>query len=142
MWGIDMEYFYCDASAIIDLYRKNELIILSQYKDIFHVAKIQLDFEILYPKGIKEAASQSLTIDIATIEMLENCVPINQKHIALSKMDALALVFCIEKGYCLVTNDIKLQKACVDYNVSFVSLEYIEETFINGGDKNECIKTN
>ena len=135
-----MEYFYCDASAIIDLFKRNELFKLSQFKSIFHVADLQVEYEILYPEGISEAAKQSLTIDITTVEMLESCVPIRQKHKPLSKWDALALVFCIEKGYCLVTNDIRLQKACSDYEVSFVSLEYIEESFINGGDGNENMK--
>ena len=48
-------------------------------------------------------------------------------------MGCIGASFCIEKGYCLVTNDIRLQKACEDYNVSFVTLEDIEESFINGG---------
>ena len=140
MWGIDMEYFYCDASAIIDLFKRNELVILSQYKDIFHVSNLQVDFEILYPEGIKEATKQNLTVDITTIEMLEACIPIRQKHNPLSQWDALALVFCIEKGYCLVTNDIKLQKACGDYNVLFFSVEHIEEVFIKGGASYENMK--
>lgn len=72
--------------------------------------------------------------------MLESSVQIRQKHRPLSKWDALALVFCIEKGYCLVTNDIKLQKACSDYNVLFVSVEHIEEVFIRGGHSNENMK--
>ena len=126
-----MEYFYCDASAIIDLFKRNELIVLSQFKGIFHVSDLQIKYEILYPDGIQDATKKSLVIDTTTIEMLESTVPIRQKHKPLSKWDALAMVFCIEKGYCLVTNDIKLQKACADYSVSFVSLEYIEETFIN-----------
>lgn len=72
MWGIDMEYFYCDASAIIDLFKRNELVILSQYKDIFHVSNLQVDFEVLYPDGIKEATKQNLTVDITTREEREN----------------------------------------------------------------------
>ena len=130
-----MEYFYCDASAIIDLFKQNELVKLSQFKSIFHVADLQVEYEILYPKGISDATKECLTIDVTTVEMLESCVPIKKKHKPLSDWDALALVFCIEKGYCLVTNDIRLQKACNDYyNVSFVTLEYIEDTFICGGD--------
>lgn len=141
MWGTNyMEYFYCDASAIIDLFKRDELLKLSQFKGIFHVADLQLAHEIKYPKGIVEATKQFLTIDVTTIEMIEKCYPITLKHKPLSKWDVLALVFCIEKEYCLVTNDIKLQKACGDYNVEFVSLEYIEEKFVNGGDENENIK--
>ena len=33
-----MEYFYCDASAIISLFKESKLEALSQYKDIFHIA--------------------------------------------------------------------------------------------------------
>ena len=62
-----MEYFYCDASAIIDLFKRNELFKLSQFKSIFHVADLQVEYEILYPEGISEAAKQSLTIDITTV---------------------------------------------------------------------------
>ena len=103
-----MEYFYCDASAIIDLFKRNELIVLSQFKGVFHISDLQIRYEILYPEGIKTATVQSLTVDVTTVEMLESSVQIRQKHKPLSKWDALALVFCIEKGYCLVTNDIKL----------------------------------
>ena len=132
-----MEYFYCDASAIIDLFKKNELLKLSQFKRFFHVSDLQVKYEILYPAGISEATKQCLTVDVTTVEMLESCVPIMKRHRSLSKFDSLALVFCIEKGYCLVTNDIKLQKSCAEHGVLFVTLEYIEETFINGGGKNE-----
>ena len=125
MWGINVEYFYCDASAIIDLYKRNELNVLSQFKGIFHISDLQVEYEILYPDGIKDDTKKSLIIDITTVEMLESSFLIRKKHKSLSKWDALAMVFCIEKGYCLVTNDIKLQKACSDYNVLFVPLEYI-----------------
>ena len=135
-----MEYFYCDASAIIDLFKRNELIVLSQFKGVFHISDLQIRYEILYPEGIKTATEQSLTIDVTTVEMLESSVQIRQKHKPLSKWDALALVFCIEKGYCLVTNDIKLQKACDDYNVLFVPVEHIEEVFIKGGASYENMK--
>ena len=135
-----MEYFYCDASAIIDLFKRNELIVLSQFKGVFHISDLQIRYEILYPGGIKTATERSLTVDVTTIEMLELSVQIRQKHRPLSKWDALALVFCIEKGYCLVTNDIKLQKACADYNVLFVSVEHIEKVFIKGGTSYENMK--
>ena len=140
MWGINMEYFYCDASAIIDLFKRNELIVLSQFKGVFHISDLQIRYEILYPEGIKTATEQSLTVDVTTVEMLESSVQIRQKHKPLSKWDALALVFCIEKGYCLVTNDIKLQKACDDHNVLFVPVEHIEEVFIKGGVDYENMK--
>ena len=85
-----MEYFYCDASAIIDLFKRNELIVLSQFKGVFHISDLQIRYEILYPEGIKTATVQSLTVDVTTVEMLESSVQIRQKHKPLSKWDALA----------------------------------------------------
>ena len=126
-----MEYFYCDASAIIDLFKENKLEALSQYKDIFHIADLQLKYELLYPNGIKEATERYITIDETTVELLEAVVPIKQQHKSLSNFDALALLFCIKNNYCLVTNDIKLQKATAYHGVAFVTKEYIEERFIN-----------
>lgn len=126
-----MEYFYCDASAIISLFKENKLEALSQYKDIFHIADLQLKYELLYPEGIKNATINSITVDETTIDLLEAVIPIKQQHKSLSNFDALALVFCIKKNYCLVTNDIRLQKATTHYGVACVTKEYIDDLFIN-----------
>ena len=75
-----MEYFYCDASAIISLFKENKLEALSQYKDIFHIADLQLKYELLYPEGIKNATINSITVDETTIDLLEAVIPIKQQH--------------------------------------------------------------
>ncbi len=106
---------------------------LSQYKNIFHISNLQVDFEFFCFDSIIDATRQHLTIDPTTVEILESCVSIMRTHKPLSQWGALSLAFCVEKGYCLVTNDIQLQEACSDYNIPFVSLEYIEHHYINGG---------
>ena len=122
-----MDYFYCDSSAIINLFKSGDLYKLEQNKEHFHITDLQIKYELLFPTGIKETVLKCLTIDETTIELFESCNRIRAKHRSLTDFDALALVFCITKGYCLVTNDIRLQKACDDYEVNFVTSVYIKK---------------
>ena len=129
-----MEYYYYDTSAIIELYKNKALKSLSKYKEFLHIADLQVKYEVLRPDDLIQMVYECMTIDIVTIEEFESIIPIMAKHKPLSKYDALALVICIEKNYCLVTNDIDLKKACSIYNVSTVSSQYIEDNYIKGGN--------
>ncbi len=125
-----MHYYYCDTCAVIDLFKANDLIKLSKYKDNFHIADLQLEYELLYPDGIKELTRNSITVDITTIDILNMTNSIMEKHRPLSKFDTLALSFSITKEYILITDDIKLQKACKEYNVHYITTREIVEIFI------------
>ena len=125
-----MHYYYCDTCAVINLYKANDLIKLSKYKDNFHIADLQLEYELLYPDGIKELTRNSITVDITTMDILNIANQIMEKHRPLSKFDALALSFSITKEYVLITDDIKLQKACKEYDVHYITTREIVEIFI------------
>lgn len=125
-----MHYYYCDTCAVISLYNDNKLIKLSKYKEYFHIADIQLEYELIYPKDIKEITRNNITVDITTEDILNITNPIMERHRPLSRFDALALAFSIVKGYILITDDIRLQKACEEYKVHYITTDELITTFI------------
>ena len=125
-----MHYYYCDTCAVISLYRDDRLTKLSQFKEYFHIADIQLEYELIYPNNIKEITRNSITVDITTEDILNITNPIMERHRPLSRFDALALAFSIVKNYTLITDDIRLQKACEEYKVKHITTKEIVEIFI------------
>mgnify|MGYP003294164639 CR=1 FL=1 len=123
-----MKYFYCDSCFLITMYQKRCLDILSQYKEQFFIARSQIDAELLYPADLASLVEDSLTVIEETFEIRKKGNELKTAHSRLSIYDCLGLAFAIIDGYCLVTDDINLQKAAVKYGVLVKgTLEIFEE---------------
>lgn len=125
-----MKYFYCDSCFLITFCQENFLGFLSQYKENFFVSDIQINDELLKPKGIAELVRKSITVIKATEDKIERANCLMQENYGLSFYDCLCLAFCIIDGYCLVTDDKHLYKRCVRYKVNVKNTDDIKKEFI------------
>lgn len=111
---------------MITCYESKRLYLLSQYKNVFFVAKTQIEHELIKPLGISSAVKKAITlIEEDRDEILIKTIEFGERYRSLSYYDCLCMSYAFLDDYCLVTDDKILRKKCELQGIETISSEDI-----------------
>jgi len=135
-----MKFFYSDSCFLITSYQIDVLDLISKYKYLFYISRIQVLDELIYPKDLQDKVLKSLSIIDDNDEIIRKTYELKKLHTSLSYYDCLSLSHCILEDYCLVTNDKHLIKCCNKYRVKVATADSIINILISTDDIEDCLK--
>jgi len=111
-------YISSDTNIWIDFQTVGALELPFKLSHKFYLSEETLKDELLTPPGIDESL---INYGLNTLELTEEefyfAYSIVEKHLQLSKYDALALAIAKKRGFILLTGDMRLRKAAAEEGV-------------------------
>ncbi len=135
------KFFYCDSCFLITCFQNGKLNSLSQYKDYFYISNTQIIGELLKPQELATIVRKSISIIMDDREeIVTKTTEFYIEFATLSFYDCLCMAYAFLDGYCLITDDIALQKKCAILHINIKTSKDIENIYLSGGDLCENLK--
>lgn len=127
------KFLYCDSCFLITVFQEGKLNFLSQYKDQFFISETQIVGELIKPVELATLVRKNISIiKEDRDEIIEKTKEYCMKYETLSFYDCLCMAYAFLDGYCLITDDVALQKKCILNNIECNTSKDIEvEYFVN-----------